>query len=115
MSIIELLPELWLLGVICALFVASLSDRKQSVMTWLPLAAGLGVVAAAAALGARGEFLYATYKVDALSQFFKLLIAGEHKAVDALPDLQALRQLETLTETWRIRAAKLAAQHQSNT
>ena len=75
MSIISLLPELWLLGVVCALFVAALSDRKQSVMNWLPLAAGLGVLAALASLGARGEFLYATYKLDALSQFFKLVIA----------------------------------------
>ena len=75
MSIFALLPELWLLGLVCALFAASISDRRQSVMSWLPLAAGLGVVAAAVSLGARGEYLYATYKLDALSQFFKLVIA----------------------------------------
>jgi NADH-quinone oxidoreductase subunit N len=75
MSIISLLPELWLLGVVCALFVASISDKKQSVAAWLPLAAGLGVLAALVSLGARGEYLYAAYKLDGLSQFFKLLIA----------------------------------------
>lgn len=49
-----------------------------------------------------------------VARTFELLIAGGHKAADALPDLQLLGQLETLADTWRIRAAKLAAQHPSN-
>ena len=39
---------------------------------------------------------------------FKLLIGGGHKAVGAKADLIALSKLETLAETWRLRAAKLA-------
>jgi len=39
---------------------------------------------------------------------FKLLIGGGHKSADAQVDLVALSKLETLADTWRIRAAKLA-------
>ncbi len=74
MTIFMLLPELWLFGLVCALFVASVKGAK-SVVSWLPVAAGIGVVVALAGLGARGEILHATYKFDALSQFFKLVIA----------------------------------------
>jgi MOSC domain-containing protein YiiM len=45
-----------------------------------------------------------------VARTFKLLIGGGHKAAGALTELQALWQLETLAESWRIRAAKLAAQ-----
>ncbi|MEY3623290.1 MAG: hypothetical protein RLZZ407_849 [Pseudomonadota bacterium] len=45
-----------------------------------------------------------------VARTFKLLIGGGHKAADALAELQALTQLETLAESWRLRAAKLAAQ-----
>ncbi|EFL51079.1 proton-translocating NADH-quinone oxidoreductase, chain N [Solidesulfovibrio fructosivorans JJ]] len=74
MTIFKLLPELWLLGIVCALFVASVRGSRR-VMSWLPVAAGIGVLVAVAGLGARDEMLYATYKLDALSQFFKLAIA----------------------------------------
>ncbi|EHJ49434.1 proton-translocating NADH-quinone oxidoreductase, chain N [Solidesulfovibrio carbinoliphilus subsp. oakridgensis] len=74
MTIFTLLPELWLLGLVCALFVASVRGKK-SVMAWLPAAAGVGVLVAMAGLSARGDILYGTYKLDALSQFFKLVIA----------------------------------------
>lgn len=39
---------------------------------------------------------------------FKLLIGGGHKAEGAKAELAALAALETLAETWRSRAAKLA-------
>ena len=45
-----------------------------------------------------------------VARTFKLLIGGGHKQVDALAQLNALSQLETLAESWRLRAAKLAAQ-----
>lgn len=45
-----------------------------------------------------------------VARVFKLLIGGGHKKAGAQAELQALSQLETLAETWRIRAAKLAAQ-----
>jgi NADH-quinone oxidoreductase subunit N len=71
----KLLPELWLLAIICALFVASVSGRKRSVLLWLPWAASLGVVIAGLSLGVRGEILFGVYRLDGLSQFFKLAIA----------------------------------------
>lgn len=74
MTISMLLPELWLLGLVCALFVASVKGVK-SVAAWLPIVAGIGVLVALGGLSARGDMLYGTYKLDALSQFFKLVIA----------------------------------------
>ena len=74
MTIFKLLPELWLLGIVCALFVACLRGSRR-VASWLPVAAGIGVLVAVAGLPARGEMLAATYRLDALSQFFKLAIA----------------------------------------
>jgi MOSC domain-containing protein YiiM len=49
-----------------------------------------------------------------VARTFKLLIGGGHKNPDAIHDLKALAELETLAETWRSRAAKLAAQHPAN-
>ncbi len=93
----KLLPELWLLAIICALFVASISSRKRSVLAWLPWAASLGVVIAALSLGVRGEMFYGVYALDGLSQFFKLAIAlgfaivtgiaaGKRDSADFSPD-----------------------------
>ena len=84
MSIFTLSPELWLFATLCALFVASISGRGRSVLTWLPVVAVLGVVVAATGLGARGEILYGTYRLDALSQFFKLVIAFGFAVVTAM-------------------------------
>ncbi len=75
MSTIKLLPELWLLGVVCALFVSSLRGTPRSLASWVPWAAGLGVIITVCCLGARGEYLFGTYRLDGLSQFFKLVIA----------------------------------------
>ncbi|PSH03380.1 MAG: NADH-quinone oxidoreductase subunit N [Acidobacteria bacterium] len=72
----KLLPELWLLATISALFVASVSGRKRSVLSWLPVAAIIGVVITALSLGVRGEILFGAYRLDGLSQFFKLAIAA---------------------------------------
>jgi NADH-quinone oxidoreductase subunit N len=76
MILTKLLPELWLLAIIIALFIASVSGRKRTVLTWLPWAAILGVGVAAFSLGGRGEMFYGVYKLDGLSQFFKLAIAA---------------------------------------
>ena len=72
----KLLPELWLLVIVCALFIASVSGSKRSVLSWLPWAAVLGVVIAALSLSVRGELFYGVYRLDGLSQFFKLAIAA---------------------------------------
>ena len=100
MTIFNLLPELWLLGTVCALFGASLGERRGQ-PSWLPLVAGLGVLAALVGLSARGEMLYATYRLDALSQFFKLAVsfgfavvvgigAGKKDNEDLTPDYYML-------------------------
>ena len=39
MTITKLFPELWLLAIVCALFVASISGGRRSVLSWLPGAA----------------------------------------------------------------------------
>ena len=43
-----------------------------------------------------------------VERVFRLLIGGGHRAEGAREQLQALGALETLAETWRVRAAKLA-------
>ncbi len=43
-----------------------------------------------------------------VERVFKLLIGGGHRAEGAKAELQALAALETLAESWRSRAAKLA-------
>lgn len=66
---------------------------------------------------APGDSIAQVYRAGhdwSVARTFRLLIGTGHKAADALPDLQALAGLETLAETWRIRAAKLAAQHPAN-
>jgi len=75
MTATKLLPELWLLAIVIALFVASISGGRRSVLAWLPGAAVLGVLLAALSLSVRGEMLFGTYRLDGLSQFFKLVIA----------------------------------------
>jgi proton-translocating NADH-quinone oxidoreductase chain N len=75
MTMTMLLPELWLLGIICALFVACLGRSRRTFVAWLPIVAILGVVIAANGLTTRGEILGGVYKFDALSQFFKLVIS----------------------------------------
>lgn len=93
----KLLPELWLLATIGALFVASISGRKRSVLTWLPWAAIVGIVISALSMGVRGEMFFGAYTLDGLSQFFKLAIsvgfaivvgiaAGKRDSEDFSPD-----------------------------
>ena len=43
-----------------------------------------------------------------IERVFKLLIGGGHKSAGAKAELKALTDLETLAESWRSRAAKLA-------
>jgi len=77
----QLAPELWLLTSVIALFVASLRKDGGAARRWLPLVAGVGVIAAFCALGSRGDILYGSYRLDGLSQFFKLLIAAAFAVV----------------------------------
>jgi len=70
------MPELFQLLVVVALFVQSVvRGRDDTGPRWLPVAAIIGVAVAASKLGAQGELFADVYRVDALSQFFKLAIS----------------------------------------
>ena len=70
------MPELFQLLVVVALFVQSVvRGRNDSGPRWLPVAAIIGVAVAASKLGAQGVLFAEVYRVDALSQFFKLAIS----------------------------------------
>ncbi len=72
-----IIPELFQLLVIVLLFIQSVgkSSWGPKVSTWLPAMAALGVFVCFTSLGAEGLIFWKAYKVDALSQFFKLAIA----------------------------------------
>jgi len=71
----------WLEGyqllLVLLLFIQSLSPRLQKprMESWLPALAGLGIVVALFNFNAQGEMLYGAYRIDRISQFFKLLVA----------------------------------------
>jgi len=65
--------ELYQFVLICAIYAVSVLDKKSN--QWIAWAALAGVGVAALSLANNGLFLYDAYKIDALSQFFKLVIA----------------------------------------
>jgi NADH-quinone oxidoreductase subunit N len=70
------MPELFQLLVVVALFVQSVvRGRDDTGPRWLPVAAIIGVAVAASKLSAQGDLFADVYRVDALSQFFKLAIS----------------------------------------
>ncbi|WP_461209049.1 NADH-quinone oxidoreductase subunit N [Desulfocurvus sp. DL9XJH121] len=71
------LPELYQIAVVLVLFFQSISKSKVLANDgfWVPLAGALGIVVAGASLTADGMLFHAAYKIDMLSQFFKLAIA----------------------------------------
>ncbi|WP_457569928.1 NADH-quinone oxidoreductase subunit N [Desulfurobacterium sp.] len=73
-GIVMLLPELFQLLIVIILFLVALGKEKKE-FSWLPFLTGAGVVVAAVSLFNSGIMFYGTYKIDMLSQFFKLLIA----------------------------------------
>ena len=68
--------ELYQLLLVALLFVQCLSPRLQKprVENWLPVMAGLGVVLALLNFNVQGEILSRAYRIDRLSQFFKILV-----------------------------------------
>jgi NADH-quinone oxidoreductase subunit N len=68
--------EYYQLFVIGLLFIQSLSPRLQKIRTraWLPFMAGIGVVVALLNFHIQGEMLYGAYRIDKLSQFFKVMV-----------------------------------------
>ncbi len=70
------IPELFQIGIIATLFVLAVGKPSWSRnLIWLPWVAVVGVIVSVFSLGAEGTIFYGAYSVDALSQFFKLVIA----------------------------------------
>jgi NADH-quinone oxidoreductase subunit N len=70
------LSEFYQLALILALLAASVTGQEEDRdPVWLPFVAWLGVAVAFGGLGSRGMMFWDAYKVDALSQFFKLAIS----------------------------------------
>jgi NADH-quinone oxidoreductase subunit N len=72
-----IVPELFQFLLILALFLQSLNDgaRGPRVEKWVPTVAALGIVATLASFSASGMMFHDVYRIDGLSQFFKLVIA----------------------------------------
>jgi proton-translocating NADH-quinone oxidoreductase chain N len=68
--------EYYHLFIIGLLFIQSLSPRLQklSVRAWLPILTSIAVVVALLNFNINGEMLYGAYRIDKLSQFFKLMV-----------------------------------------
>jgi NADH-quinone oxidoreductase subunit N len=67
-------PELYQFALICAIYAVSVLNKQSN--RWIAWASFAGVLIAAFSLGREGMFLFNAYKIDALSQFFKLVIAA---------------------------------------
>lgn len=76
MNAVLFLSEFYQLGLVLALLATSVAGKEEDRdPAWLPFVAWLGVAVAFGNLGARGMMFWDAYKVDALSQFFKLAIS----------------------------------------
>jgi len=75
---ILIVPELYQLLLVVALFCQSLGDGTEPAPAerWVPFFAGFGVFVNIVSFGAEGMLFSDAYKVDALSQFFKLAISA---------------------------------------
>lgn len=72
-----IVPELYFFGLVIALMIQSCGNRewKPDVEKWLPFGALLGLFTTIAAYHVHGTMFYDVYKVDLMSQFFKIAIA----------------------------------------
>lgn len=72
-----IVPEIYFLFLVVVLTIQSCGSRdwKPDVEKWLPFGAGLGLFTTIAAYGVHGTMFYDVYKVDMMSQFFKIAIA----------------------------------------
>jgi len=70
-------PELYFFCLVLVLMIQSLGNRewKPVVEKWLPFGAGLGLFVTITGYGLHGVMLWDVYKVDMMSQFFKIAIA----------------------------------------
>jgi len=71
-----LIPEIYQLLVILALFIQTLRESNEGPpAVWPFWVAGAGVLVAFFALGSNGLLFWGSYRIDGLSQFFKLAVA----------------------------------------
>jgi len=70
-------PEIYFLAMILVLLLQSLGARRVRlpVQRWVILAAAIGFVLTLTSFGARGTMFWKVYRLDAMSQFFKAVIA----------------------------------------
>ena len=69
-----IIPELFMLAVLIALFIQSISPRLTDSISWVPVAALIGA-GLSGLISAPEEFMfYGSYRVDGLSQFFKTIV-----------------------------------------
>jgi NADH-quinone oxidoreductase subunit N len=68
------IPEIYMLAIVVALFFQSISKSLRERTDWVPYASFAGVFLALFTFGQNGSFLYSTFKVDGLSQFFKFAV-----------------------------------------
>ena len=93
-----IIPELYQILLIGALFIQSIAkgNRMPRVEKWLPWLAGAGVLISVISLNSSGILFLGSYKVDDLSQFFKMTVSLGF----AIAVLNAIRQ-STLEEEKR--------------
>ena len=72
-----IVPEFYYLCLVVALMIQSCGDRewKPLVEKWIPFGAGLGFFVTIAGFNLHGTMFWDVYKVDMMSQFFKIAIA----------------------------------------
>lgn len=72
-----IIPELFQFALILALFLQSLNSGATGPRParWVPWIAAVGILAALAGFPARGMMFHDVYRIDGISQFFKLAIA----------------------------------------
>ncbi len=78
LNLVAIAPELYMLLLITALFIWSLGSRdwEPVVEKWIPYFAGLGVLVTVPAFWTEPQLMfYGVFKVDALSQFMKVIIS----------------------------------------
>ena len=77
-NITLLLPELFQLLMVAVLFVQSIvqKDGALQLKRWLPWAAALGVMVCFGSLAQNGLLFSGTYRLDNLSQFFKMTVSS---------------------------------------
>ena len=81
-DLLLILPELAVFLLVLFLFGAVIAGahkdpaRQKKVLNLMPALTGVIILAALCGASARGVMLWGTYQVDALSQFFKILVAA---------------------------------------